>query len=95
LGRRGAEPSPRKACPWPFLPVSYFGPDFERRCWGGRTRTSSVPVVHRSTVCPPSVASSATSVGDLAVVKSRVSEELTLEAQEVSALVTLGANGPS
>jgi hypothetical protein len=77
---------------------SCFCPDFERQCWGGRSRTSSVPIICWSAVCletslcPPLVASSAASVGDLAIMESLVSEEPMLEAQEAPVLATPGAD---
>jgi hypothetical protein len=45
--------------------------------------------------CPPLVASSSTSMGDLAVVQSPASEEPTSEAWEAPVLVTPGANSTS
>jgi hypothetical protein len=78
-----------------------FCTDFERWCWAGRSRTSSVSIVHWPAACsatsPCSAleAASATSVGDLAMAESLASEEPTSEAREASTLVMLGTNGMS
>jgi hypothetical protein len=80
---------------------SCFCPDFERWCWGGRSCTSSAPVVQRfvvrpaTSLRPPLVASLAASMGDLAMVESPASEEPKSEAREAPVLVTPGANGSS
>jgi hypothetical protein len=76
-----------------------FSPDIERWCWGGRSHTSSVPVVHRSMTCPvtsprpPFVASSIASMDEQALGESPTSKESTSEAREGPVLVTLGSDG--
>jgi hypothetical protein len=78
---------------------SCFCPNFERCCWGAKSRTSSVPVICQSVACPatspcpPLVASSTVSMGDLAMVESPTSEVPTSEAWESPVLVTPGADG--
>jgi hypothetical protein len=53
---------------------SFFCPNFKKWCWGGRSLTLSVPVIHRFAVrsmrspLPPLVASPTASVSDLAMV---------------------------
>jgi hypothetical protein len=52
--------------------------DFKRWCWGDRSHTSLVSIVHRAAACPvtslclPLEVSSVASVGDLAMVPPRL-----------------------
>jgi hypothetical protein len=79
----------------------YFCPNFKRRCWGGRCHTSPTLIIHWSIArlatspCPPLVALSATSVGDLAVAESLASKEPTSVAWKAPILVTPYADGAS
>jgi hypothetical protein len=77
-GIGGVDPHPTSMCVALFIGLchsrfSCFYSDSEWRCFGDRSRTSSIPVIRRPvarlvTSLPPLVASSTVSVGDLDVV---------------------------